>query len=338
MTIAADTVVITGDDVRKSWGSTAVHEGLTFQVGHGITALLGANGAGKTTLLGMILGLHRPNHGTLRVFGLDPSTAGPEIRRGIGYSPEHHTLPPDVRAHDLVRHIAELHGLPHRDATNRSSDALWAVGLGEERFRPIGTMSTGQRQRVKLAQAIAHDPELVLLDEPTDGLDPVQRDQMLDLIRRCGTEFGINILLSSHLLEEVERVCDAAVILGGGRVVANGSIDELRGGGSGVVVEVDDRPGPLVAALTARGLAPAVDGYRLTIATSTDADLDVIRDAIVVSGAGLRRLMPRRRTLEDVFLGTAGTDAFTSAASGSAGAAMNTAASGVHGAAGSADG
>ncbi len=313
--------VINGIDVRKSWGSTAVHEGLTFTVGRGITALLGANGAGKTTLLGMILGLHPPTAGTLRVFGLDPATAGPEIRRSIGYSPEHHTLPPDVKAHDLVRHIAELHGLPARDATNRSSDALWAVGLGEERFRPIGTMSTGQRQRVKLAQAIAHDPELVLLDEPTDGLDPVQRDQMLELIRRCGTEFGIDILLSSHLLEEVERVCDAAVILGGGRVVANGSIEELRGGGSGVVIEVDDDPAPVVAALADRGLRATVDGYRLTVPTTGDGDLDTIRDAVAHAGAGLRRMMPRRRTLEDVFLDTAATDALSEAAAAATGAA-----------------
>ena len=198
--------VIEATGLVKSWGATAVHVGLDFTVGRGVTGLLVSNGSGKTTLLGMILGLHRQDSGELRVFGLDPSSAGPEVRARLGYSPEHHTLPPDVRAHDLVCHIAELHGLPHRDATNRASDALWAVGLGEERFRPIGTMSTGQRQRVKLAQAIAHDPMLVLLDEPTDGLDPVQRDQMLELIRRCGTEFGIDVLLSSHLLEEVERV------------------------------------------------------------------------------------------------------------------------------------
>ena len=313
--------VITGEDVRKSWGRTAVHDGLTFRVEPGITALLGANGSGKTTLLGMILGLHKPDSGALRVFGLDPSTAGPAIRGAIGYSPEHHTLPPDVRAHDLVRHIAELHGLPTRDATNRASDALWAVGLGEERFRPIGTMSTGQRQRVKLAQAIAHDPALVLLDEPTDGLDPVQRDQMLDLIRRCGTEFGINILLSSHLLEEVERVCDAVVILGSGRVVANGTIDELRGSGTGVVVEVDERGGQVATLLQQHGLTVQVDHNTITIASEDDLVLDIVRDAVAQVGTGLRRLHPRRLTLEEVFLGVALTDAMSGAASSSLGAA-----------------
>jgi ABC-2 type transport system ATP-binding protein len=297
--------VIEGRGIVKSWGSTSVHRGLDFTVSRGVTGLLGSNGSGKTTLLGMVLGLHRPDAGNLRVFDLDPASAGPEIRARIGYSPEHHTLPPDVRAHDLVRHIAEVHGLPHRDATNRASDALWAVGLGEERFRPIGTMSTGQRQRVKLAQAIAHDPALVLLDEPTDGLDPVQRDQMLELIRRCGTEFGIDVLLSSHLLEEVERVCDAVVILGDGAVVASGSIDELRGVGSGTYVEVDG-PGSaerLVAALVPRGLSAVVDGARIAIETSDDRTLDIVRDTVADLGLGLRRLQPRRLSLEDVFLG-----------------------------------
>lgn len=300
-----DQPVIEGRGIVKSWGSTAVHRGLDFTVGRGVTGLLGSNGAGKTTLLGMILGLHRPQSGELRVFGLDPTTAGPEIRARIGYSPEHHTLPPDVRAHDLVRHIAEVHGLPHRDATNRASDALWAVGLGEERFRPIGTMSTGQRQRVKLAQAIAHDPALVLLDEPTDGLDPVQRDQMLELIRRCGTEFGIDVLLSSHLLEEVERVCDGVVILGDGPVVANGAIEDLRGAGTGTIVEVDWGADDLVKALHAIGIEAVADVSRVVVDSGDDATLDAIRDTIATLGLPLRRLQPRRLSLEDVFLGLA---------------------------------
>ena len=167
----------------------------------------------------MMLGLHAPDEGTLTVLGLDPTHVGPEVRSRLGYSPEHHEVPPDVRAVDFVRHLGEVHGLPHREATNRASDVLWLVGLGEERFRPLGTMSTGQRQRVKLAQALVHDPALLLLDEPTDGLDPVQRDDMLPIIRRIDTTFGIDVVLSSHLLEEVERICDAAVILRDGRVV-----------------------------------------------------------------------------------------------------------------------
>ncbi len=299
----AESPVVEAHGLVKSWGATSVLTGVDFVVGRGVTGLLGSNGAGKTTLLGMILGLHRADAGELDVFGLDPSAAGPEVRALLGYSPEHHTLPPDVRAHDLVRHIAELHGLPHRDATNRASDALWAVGLGEERFRPIGTMSTGQRQRVKLAQAIAHDPQLVLLDEPMDGLDPVQRDQMLELIRRCGTEFGIDVLLSSHLLEEVERVCDSVVILRDGVVAANGSINELRGIGHGVSVDIDGDPRTFVDELAQRDVPCRLDAAHVLIDSEDDRTLDAIRDTLADLGLPLRSLTPRRRSLEDVFLG-----------------------------------
>jgi ABC-2 type transport system ATP-binding protein len=296
--------VVGGRGVVKRWGSTVALDGATFAVRHGITGLLGANGAGKTTLMGLMLGLHRPDDGTLRVLDRDPVAAGPEVRARVGYSPEHHQLPGDTRAHDFVRHLAEVHGLPHRAATSRSSDALWQVGLGEERFRPLGTMSTGQRQRVKLAQAIAHDPSLVLLDEPTDGLDPVQRDDMLELIRRVGAEFGIDIILSSHLLEEVERVCDSAIILSAGRVVAFGTIAELTGAGHGVLVEVDGDVDAMVRALQHRGARVQVDGERLVVDRDGDPDelFDVVRDALVSADVGVRRLSNRTVRLEDVFL------------------------------------
>ena len=298
--------MVEGEGVTRRFGRTTALDGATFTVGAGVTGLLGANGAGKTTLLGLVLGLQRPDAGTMRVMGLDPTRAGAEVRARIGYSPEHHRLPPDTTAVDLVRHIAEIHGLPHRPATNRASDALWAVGLGEERFRAVGSMSTGQRQRVKLAQAIAHDPVLVLLDEPTDGLDPVQRDDMLSLIRRVSAEFGIHVLLSSHLLEEVERTCDAAVILRAGQVVASGSIRELTGQGRGVVVEVDDAVDEVVRRLRISGLEVAVDGFRLTVLNHPDLPVgaihDRVRDAVADAGAGIRRLNDRTTSLEDVFL------------------------------------
>ena len=174
------------------------------------------------------------------MLGKDPATAGIEVRSRIGYAPEHHDLLAELAANDFVRHLAEMHLLPRRAAVQRANDALWLVGLGEERFRPVGTMSTGQRQRVKLASAIAHDPELVLLDEPTDGLDPMQRTEMLALIRRIGTEFGVHMLVSSHHLEEVEQICDAVVIVEGGEVVHAGRLADLRRGEEGLVVEVDE--------------------------------------------------------------------------------------------------
>ena len=303
---AAANTVVEGTGLTRHFGRTAALDGATFTVSAGVTGLLGANGAGKTTLLGLMLGLHRPDTGTLRVLGLDPTRAGPAVRARIGYSPEHHRLPPDTRAHDFVRHVAQIHGLPRRDATNRASDALWSVGLGEERFRPIGTMSTGQRQRVKLAQAIAHDPALVLLDEPTDGLDPVQRDDMLALIRRIGTEFGIHVVVSSHLLEEIERICDAAVILREGRVVASGSMRDLTGQGRGVLVEIDGEVAEVAGFLEARGLDIQVEGQRITVLDQPHLPVgaihDLVRDAVVDADVGIRRLSDRTVSLEDVFL------------------------------------
>jgi ABC-2 type transport system ATP-binding protein len=294
-------IVISARGVQKSYGSNHVLQGLNCDIERGVTGLLGPNGAGKSTFMGLILGLRPRQGGDLNVLGVDPDQSGPELRARLGYAPEHHDLPGDVQASDLVRHVAQLHGLPRRAATERASDALWQVGLGEERFRPIATMSTGQRQRVKMAQAIAHDPDLLLLDEPTDGLDPVQRDDMLALIRRVGREFGIDILLSSHLLEEVERVCDSVVILANGVVGHSGTLQNLGSAASGLKVELDSDPEPLAAALVARGAAAAVDGHSL-IVSGVDSPSDLVRDLVADLGLGLRRLEPRRTTLEDVFI------------------------------------
>ena len=171
-------IVETSGLVMEFPGTRALDQ-LDLAVPSGVTGLVGANGAGKTTLISLILGLLRPTSGTIRVLGLDPTSQGPELRARIGYGPERNVLPDDLRAYDFVRHLAEVKGLPRDEARSRASDSLYLVGLGEERFRALGTMSTGQRQRVKLAQAIAADPRLILLDEPTDGLDPVQRDSKI---------------------------------------------------------------------------------------------------------------------------------------------------------------
>jgi ABC-2 type transport system ATP-binding protein len=295
--------VIAASGVVKRYGRTVALAGVDAEIGPGITGLLGSNGAGKTTFISVALGLRSRDAGDLTVLGRDPETAGIEVRSRIGYAPEHHDLPAELSATDFVRHLAEMHLLSRRAAVQRANDALWLVGLGEERFRPVGTMSTGQRQRVKLASAIAHDPELVLLDEPTDGLDPMQRTEMLALIRRIGTEFGVNIVVSSHHLEEVERICDAVVIVEGGEVVQAGRLDDLRRGSrEGLVVEVDERMDELASILSARGFDVTLDGGVLLVGAAADLP-DAVRDAVADLGVGLRRLEPRARTLEDVYLG-----------------------------------
>jgi ABC-2 type transport system ATP-binding protein len=304
--------VVTVVEVTKRWSKTQALSGATCEVGDGVTGLLGANGAGKTTLLGLILGLYRPDSGVVTVFGRDPWVAGADVRARLGYAPEHDALPPDVAAHDVVRHLAELHGLPRREATSRASDALWEVGLGEERFRPVGTMSTGQRQRVKLAQAIVHDPELLLLDEPTNGLDPSQREDMLALIAHVGADLGMHVILSSHLLEEVQRVSSSVVILDDGRVVAQGDLANLRQTPPELLVELDrdvgaDPAPALVSTLQAAGLSAAVDGPRHVVVPLGAASVyDTVRDALAEGGYSVRRLERRTASLEDVYLARSG--------------------------------
>ncbi len=306
--------MVTAKHLTKRWGDRDVLTDTSFTISSGVTGLLGANGAGKTTLFGMFLGLHQPSGGDLRVFDLDPRTSGPLVRQRIGYSPEHEALPVDMAAYDFVRHVAELHGLPRRAAAGRASDALYEVGLGEERTRPCGTMSTGQKQRVKLAQAIVHDPKLVLLDEPTNGLDPVQRDEMLKLIRRCGHELGLSVILSSHLLDEIERTCDRVAIVANGVVTDSGalrSIDEDDRRIAPLVIELDaDSSGieAFVAALNRAGLTAASDPLRRALVVvepgpvgDTDRLHDTIRDTLASLDVGVRSMRRHTRTLENVF-------------------------------------
>jgi ABC-2 type transport system ATP-binding protein len=288
--------------------STRALDSLDVAIPSGVTGLVGANGAGKTTLISLVLGLLTPTAGSISVLGLDPHERGPELRAQIGYGPERNVFPDDLRAYDFVRHLAEVKGLPRDEARSRASDSLYLVGLGEERFRALGTMSTGQRQRVKLAQAIAADPRLIVLDEPTDGLDPVQRDEMLNIIVQVNRDFGIDVMLSSHVLEEVERVCDHVVALAEGKLVAQGSMAELAGASGGIeieLVEIDDRPTSIddvAAQLTAAGAGVRRNGATLSVVGLGDDELfDLAARSVAQSGARLRRLGAHRRTLDDIF-------------------------------------
>ena len=288
--------------------STRALDSLDVEIPSGVTGLVGANGAGKTTLISLVLGLLTPTAGSISVLGLDPHQRGPELRAQIGYGPERNVFPDDLRAYDFVRHLAEVKGLPRDEARSRASDSLYLVGLGEERFRALGTMSTGQRQRVKLAQAIAADPRLIVLDEPTDGLDPVQRDEMLNIIVQVNRNFGIDVMLSSHVLEEVERVCDHVVALAEGKLVAQGSMTELAGASGGIeveLVEIDDRPNAIddvASQLAASGAGVRRTGTTLSVSGLGDAELfDLAARSVAQSGARLRRLGAHRRTLDDIF-------------------------------------
>ena len=275
---------------------------VSFELEKGVTGLLGANGSGKTTLISLLLGVLRPHGGTLQVLGMDPLKAGHKLRQRIGYAPEDDRFPPDVKANELVRHFAEMRGIPRKSAVVRASEVLFEVGLGEERFRPIGTMSTGQRQRVKLAQALVHDPELVLLDEPTNGLDPIQRDDMLALVRRIGTDLGFTVMISSHLLGEVEQVSDNIIMLEGGRVARSGSVATLLGGETPLVVEVVAGAKSLAEYLSGKGFAAvAKDDLRLAVPAAKNGIEDAVMAAVVELDLELRRMEHGQATLGELF-------------------------------------
>jgi ABC-2 type transport system ATP-binding protein len=295
--------VASASHLQRRFGNVLALADVSFELNKGVTGLLGANGAGKTTLINLLLGVLRPDGGELQVLGMDPLRAGYKLRQRIGYAPEDDRFPPDVKASELVRHFAEMRGIPHRTAVVRASDVLFEVGLGEERFRALGTMSTGQRQRVKLAQALVHDPELVLLDEPTNGLDPIQRDDMLALVRRVGTTLGFTVLISSHLLGEVEQVSDHVIMLEGGRVARAGAMADLLGSGTPLVVEVAAGARRLVEALAARGVAAvARDDLRLTIPPGPDGIAqDAVVQAVLELDIELRRMERSQASLGDLF-------------------------------------
>jgi ABC-2 type transport system ATP-binding protein len=287
-------------------GATAL-AGLTVDVPAGSVGLVGANGAGKTTLFRLMLGLMQPTAGWLEVAGRGVAADPVGVRSRLGYMPEHDCLPLDQSAADVVGTLGELSGLTARAARQRASGVLDLVGLDEARFRPIGGFSTGMRQRTKLAQALVADPELLLLDEPTAGLDPVGREEMLALVERLAG-FGISVLFATHLLDDVQRVCDHVVMIDGGRLVLAGPIDQLVERTGMVRVEVGGRPdavGVLAQALTGRGIRVKVlDQSVVDVETTGDGDevYDAVRDLIADLGLRLYSLSSRHRSLDDLFL------------------------------------
>ena len=293
------------DRLTKRYPGVTALDGLTLVVPRGLVGLVGANGAGKTTLFRMMLGLAHPTEGRIEVCGHDVASDPIGVRSRLGYMPEHDCLPLDQTAADVVSTFGELSGLPPRAARQRASDILDLVGLDEARFRPIGGFSTGMRQRTKLAQALVGDPELILLDEPTAGLDPMGREEMLDLVARLGT-FGISVLMATHLLDDVQQVCDHVVMIDGGKLVVSGATDALLERTGQVTVDVGPQWTDLVPVLGSAGLrAVEVEGL-VEVTVNGDADLDALRDVIAELGLPLHRLTTRLTSLDEVFLDRAG--------------------------------
>ncbi|MEU4326500.1 ABC transporter ATP-binding protein [Nonomuraea dietziae] len=293
--------ILATEGLTQRFPTVTALDQLSVTVEAGVTGLVGANGAGKSTLIKILLGLLPPTAGRAEVFGLDVVTQGPQIRGLVGYMPEHDCLPPDVSATELVVHLAQISGLPRTAARERAADVLRHVGLYEERYRAIGGYSTGMKQRVKLAQALVHDPQLVFLDEPTNGLDPQGRDEMLTLIRRIGTEFGISVLVTSHLLGELERVCDHVIVIDGGRLLRSSAITEFTQSTQILTVEVEEGAEPLAARLAELGQSVTAHGRGLLVQVDGPETYDTIRDAVCDLDLCLIRLEQGRQRIEDVF-------------------------------------
>lgn len=293
------------DGLTKRYPGVTALDHLTVEVPRGRIGLVGANGAGKTTTFRLLLGLAHPDAGSVEVCGTDVARDPIGVRSRLGYMPEHDCLPLDQTAADVVSTFGELSGLPARAARQRASDILDLVGLDEARFRPISGFSTGMRQRTKLAQALVGDPELILLDEPTAGLDPLGRDEMLALVARLGT-FGISVLMATHILDDVQQVCDHVVMIDAGRLVVSGATDTLLERTGIVTVDVGHRHGELVDGLRRAALtANSVDGL-VEVAVEEDEQMDAVRDVVADLGLPLYRLSTRLTSLDEVFLGRAG--------------------------------
>ena len=298
--------VVTLENLSVAYGKSAALRDVTASFEAGAVGLLGPNGAGKSTMIKSLLGFVKPTAGSMHVLGLDVATSPLEIRARVGYMPENDAHIPGMNAVSFVAYCGELAGLPGVDAMQRAHEVLFYVGLGEARYRNVDTYSTGMKQRIKLAQALVHDPDLLFLDEPTNGMDPKGRDEMLALVRDLAHNKGVHLILSSHLLPDVEFTCDHVVVMDKGRVAVHGPIDALKAPrGQVFELRVKLRHADLdsfVRTLRAAGLechatdedvmrvfVPGEDGARRLFAMATSADAQV------------RHLRPSVATLEDVF-------------------------------------
>jgi ABC-2 type transport system ATP-binding protein len=296
-------VILRAEGLRVAYGRAIALDGLSFALAGGRCGLLGPNGAGKSSFLRAVLGLVRPAAGRIEALGLDAARRGREIRARVGYMPERDAILPSSNAIASLVHLGALSGMPERLARRRAHETLDFVGLAEERYREVASYSQGMRQRFRLASALVHDPDLVLLDEPTNGLDPAGRREMLDLVRRVGA-LGIHVLLSTHLLPDVESTCEEVVVLQGGKLRLQGKIEELRRAARRTfAVRLRGDPASFRREAASIGLEVADgdrDGMRVSAPESDGTSL--IFRAAARTGSVVTRLSEVRRSLEEVFL------------------------------------
>ncbi len=298
---------IVSDGVVVLYGQIVALDHFSVAIPRGIVGLLGPNGAGKSTFIKAVLGLVQPQSGTITVSGLDSQVNTLAIRDRVGYMPEHDCLIDDMSGVELVSYMGRLSGMTKDDSIPRSHEVLDFVGIGEERYRPVGSYSTGMKQRVKLAQAIVHDPDILFLDEPTNGMDPNGREEMLDLIGRIGAS-DKSVLVSSHILHDVEKVCKEAIIVNNGKIVMKGTLESLLSQGSGrKSIKVKGTPEKIGSFIEALGrdhqIISVTDyfGLATVVFANSGGSLPVLELAHGM-GVQVRSYLPDRITLEEVFI------------------------------------
>ncbi len=308
--------IIQLNNLSKSYGPIKALKGLTADIRGDVIGLLGPNGAGKSTMLKCLLGL-TPHDGAAKVLGLDTTTESFRIRDKVGYMPEMDSYLTGLTAVELCCFAAELSGLPRDEAMQRAHAALYYAGLEDKRYLKVEGYSTGLKQRVKLAQALVHDPELLFLDEPTNGLDPRARDEMLELIMDLPKKRGCSIIISTHLLPDVDRICDQVVIMQQGTMKFSGTIEALRESGEGaneqvVEIELRDPTDAFAAHLRNEGCeVEDKEGLRLIVTMPDGQNTSFLLRQAAAVGAQLRHLKVRQETLEEAFLRVVGTELVT---------------------------
>lgn len=299
-------MTVTLNELTIRYGSILAVDRVSVKFPSGAAGLLGRNGAGKSSVLRALLGLVRPAGGTMDVLGLDPDTRVTEVRRFVGYMPERDTHIPLLNGYETVRLAAQLSGLPKLEASRRAHEVLYLVGLEEQRYRPVSGYSLGMRQKTKLATALVHDPKVLFLDEPTNGMDPAGRRDMLRLIKQLATELDKAIILSSHILQDIEAVCEHVILMEQGKILAAGKVADLtKAETRDLHARLDGDRALLEQGLRAAGVlaVSAEDGDRYRLTMPEELPVAEVFKAVQTANGTVRQLAEHRRTLEEVFLG-----------------------------------